>query len=229
MNHHLSWDNDTLPYSMDYGDHFFSSSDGRLECGHVFIDGNQIVDRWKKGCNFTIAELGFGTGLNFLETWRVWQDIRLPGQHLDFISFEASPLESAAIEKAISTWPELGFPVQALLPFWENRHAHPGPWQLDEQTSLQVYQVDAFSGLKNWHGKANAWYLDGFSPAKNPDMWSAELMKEVYLHTENDGTFATYTAAGWVRRNLQDAGFNVKRVPGHGRKRHMSIGVRNNY
>jgi tRNA U34 5-methylaminomethyl-2-thiouridine-forming methyltransferase MnmC len=192
----------------------------------VFIDGNKLIERWNISQEFTIAELGFGTSLNFLETWHLWQTTRIPGQQLNFISFEAHPLESRAIVKAISNWPTLTPLVKELRSFWDERDNAPGPWQIDAQTSLQVYHADAFFGVSNWQDKADAWYLDGFSPAKNPKMWSLELMQQVFSHTKSNGTFATYTAAGWVRRNLQAAGFTVNRIAGHGKKRHMSVGSR---
>lgn len=228
MNHALTWENNTIPFSNDFDDHFFSTNNGRDECRHVFIEGNNLVERWKNSQNFVIAELGFGTSLNFLETWHLWQASRRPGQQLNFISFEANPLDGNAIIKAISNWPKLLPLAKTLLPHWNGRDIAPGPWQIDCQTSLQVYHADAFDGLLAWEGKADAWYLDGFSPAKNPAMWSNELMHQVFLHTENHGTFATYTAAGWVRRNLETAGFSVKRIAGHGKKRHMSIGSKDN-
>ncbi len=97
---------------------------------------------------------------------------------------------------------------------------------MDEQTTLTIVKAPALQGVKAWDKKAHAWYLDGFSPDKNPDMWSAELMKTVSAHTHDTGTFATYTSAGWVRRNLLASGFIVNKVPGHAGKRHMLIGAR---
>ncbi len=228
--HDISWEQDCYPYSNDFGDHFYSRTDGRAECQHVFIEGNRLIERWRHSDGFTIGELGFGTGLNFIETWNLWRKVRRPGQRLDFVSFEIAPLDCEQIEKATSHWPDLRPLVKTLIDHWQNREQHNEqelqPWALDEQTSLQVVFSDALSGLDQWDAKADAWYLDGFSPSKNPSMWSLELMKEVFLHTAKNGTFATYTSAGWVRRNLQSAGFDVERVPGHGNKRHMSIGSR---
>lgn len=97
---------------------------------------------------------------------------------------------------------------------------------MDEQTTLMVVRAPALDGVERWHGPADAWYLDGFSPAKNPDMWSDALMDLVFDRTSPGGTFATYTVAGWVRRNLMAAGFEVARAPGFGRKREMLTGFR---
>ncbi len=222
----ISWDQHGFPYCDAYGDHYFSSNDGRAECRHVFINGNRLEQRMADGSNLTIAELGFGTGLNFLETWRLWQEIRQPGQHLNFISFELHPLDSETISQAISHWPELAKLCKLLLQSWPPATGNPTPLQLDNQTTLTVCCGDAAAMLANWKGKADAWYLDGFSPSKNLEMWSKELMQNVSDHTVSGGTFATYTAAGWVRRNLASAGFDVVRTKGHGNKRHMSSGVK---
>ncbi len=224
MNHDLEWQDGNFPFSQEYGDHFFSKNNGRDECRHVFIGGNRLESRWQNCKKFTIGELGFGTGLNFLETWRLWRETRIAGQCLSFVSFEKSPLEPEIIEKASTNWPELRPLIPKLIDFWSKREQHPGGFQLDGQTTLEVIIADACKGVENWPGKADAWYLDGFSPAKNPAMWSRKLMQAVHDHTCKGGTFATYTAAGWVRQNLQLVGFHVERVKGHGKKRHMTIG-----
>jgi tRNA U34 5-methylaminomethyl-2-thiouridine-forming methyltransferase MnmC len=103
----LTWLDGDMPYSQRFGDHFYSRADGRAECGHVFMGGNGLPERWTEGGDFTIGELGFGTGLNFLETWRRWRECRKPGAILDFVSFEAFPMEGEAIGRALAHWPEL--------------------------------------------------------------------------------------------------------------------------
>ena len=97
-------------------------------------------------------------------------------------------------------------------------------WKPDQQTSLTVIVDDVVAGLSSWQGLANAWFLDGFSPAKNPDMWSVDVAKQVFEHTAAEGTFSTYTSAGWVRRNFEASGVDVTRSSGFGRKRHMLTG-----
>ena len=104
--------------------------------------------------------------------------------------------------------------------------ASPFAGQIDGQTGLTVVVGDALDGVRRWNGAADGWYLDGFAPSKNPDMWSAELMQAVAGRTKPGGTFASYTAAGWVRRNLQAAGFAVEKCPGHAGKREMIRGVK---
>jgi tRNA U34 5-methylaminomethyl-2-thiouridine-forming methyltransferase MnmC len=222
----LVWEREIIPYSEIYGDHFYSHNNGREECRHVFIEGNNLPTRLASKNVFTIAELGFGTGLNFLETWHFWRSIRKENHKLNFVSFERHPLDAAEILRALTQWPELEPLSKSLAEYWSSKAGKQYFWHLDPQTTLLVYFMDANAGLSQWQNKADAWYLDGFSPAKNPEMWSKELMKNVFEHTCNNGTFATYTSAGWVRRNLSDAGFDVSRVPGHGNKRHMITGVK---
>jgi tRNA U34 5-methylaminomethyl-2-thiouridine-forming methyltransferase MnmC len=164
--------------------------------------------------------------LNFLETWRQWRQHRRPGQHLYFTTFEAYPLEAKAVIRAISAWPDLSEPLSRLVHHLPGLTATPTAWTMDGQTTLTLVRAPALEGVGDWQKKAHAWYLDGFSPRCNPDMWSAELMAEVFSHTHDTGTFATYTSAGWVRRNLQSSGFYVKKAPGHGSKRHMLTGMR---
>ncbi len=225
VSHSIVWRENNLPYSSDYDDSFYSADNGRKECQHVFIAGNQLDQRFAKSPHFTIAELGFGTALNFLETWSLWRKLRQPGQQLDYVAFEISPLDFPSLGRAAANWSELAPLAAVLLKFWQDRGVSPGLWQMDKQTTLELIIGDARHRVKTWPDKADAWYLDGFSPSKNPEMWSAELMSEVATHTSTNGTFATYTAAGWVRQNLIAAGFRVSRQPGHGKKRHMSVGV----
>lgn len=220
--HPLDWQ-DGQPVSLLFGDKFYSATGGQGETAHVFLAGNGLPERWRGTNAFTIAELGFGTGLNFLETWRHWIAARAEGQHLTFVSFERYPLSQDAMATALSKWTGLDGLAAALLERWQ---AGPDgtPWPMDDQTTLQIVPGDALASVTSWTGKADAWFLDGFAPSKNPDMWSAELMRTVAAHTAPGGTFATYTAAGWVRRNLQSAGFAIEKRPGFAGKREMMCG-----
>ncbi len=214
-----------MPYSERFGDYFYSQSDGRAECRHVFIAGNRLPERWKERNQFAIGELGFGTGLNFLETWRVWRECAVEG-HLSFVSFEAYPMTSDQIRRALSLWPELAVLADGLLAQWASLSPKPAVWAMDERTSLEVVVGNALDEVCRRRGGVDAWYLDGFAPSKNPEMWSADLMRAVAERTHPGGTFASYTAAGWVRRNLQAAGFTVHKTPGHAGKREMISGVK---
>ena len=223
--HDLSWDAGDVPISDLFDDTFYSRQDGQAEAAYVFLDGNGLPERWAMLPRFSIAELGFGTGLNFLETWRIWVKTRRPGQQLTFTSFERFPLATDDMARALAPWSDLGSLTTELLSRWSSSDSEPERcWQMDSCTSLHVVVGEAEPALANWAGVADVWYLDGFSPAKNPDMWSAPLMQQVFDHTGPGGWFATYTAAGWVRRNLEAAGFQVRKRRGHAGKREMMVG-----
>ena len=206
----LTW-RDGIPISVRFDDPYYSLDDGLAETIHVFLDGNDLPARLTRP--FHIAELGFGTGLNLLAL------MRLPRVHqLTFTSFEMYPLDKDAMAKALAGFPDVD--ASPLLDQWEK--ALIGPVTLDAQTTFHLIQGDARETLRAWDGYADAWFLDGFSPAKNPALWEADLMAQVAKHTAPQGTAATYTAAGFVRRALADAGFAVERTTGYGRKRHMT-------
>ena len=209
----LEW-RDGAPVSVRFDDPYFSVNDGLAEARHVFLGGNDLPERFCEG--FHIAELGFGSGLNLLAAWKAWEDAGMTTP-LRFTSFEAFPMDGKQMAKALSVWPKLADYAERLLA---------GGLQMRTDTlELNVIIGDARETLPKWGGKADAWFLDGFSPVKNPELWSPEIMQAVGKHTAPNGTFATYTAAGHVRRALIDAGFNVTRLKGHGNKRHMSTGV----
>ena len=222
--HPVGWDPDGTPVSKLFDDTFYSRAGGRQECRHVFLAGNGLPGRWPGADQFTIAELGFGTGLNVLETWLLWQAARKPDQHLHFVSFEAFPLGRDDIARAHAASPELSPLSDMLTGHWKSLIRSSRPTNLDGQTDMTLITGSALAGVSSWNGQADAWYLDGFSPDKNPEMWSEELMQQVFLHTAPGGTFATYTSAGWVRRNLIASGFEAERAEGFGRKRHMTRG-----
>ncbi|MEQ8826101.1 MAG: tRNA (5-methylaminomethyl-2-thiouridine)(34)-methyltransferase MnmD [Filomicrobium sp.] len=224
--HELAWTEDNIPVSKAFDDPFYSRRDGRAETQYVFLGGNGLPGRWLDTNRFDIAELGFGTGLNFLETWQTWCATRQDGQHLFYTAFEKYPLSAHDIERALSGWRDLMPRCKQLIEVWDIETRLGEIWQLDPQTSLQIVPGAAESSVSGWSGLADAWFLDGFSPAKNPEMWGERLLADVFNHTRAGGTFATYTAAGWVRRNLEAAGFQVEKRPGHGGKREMMLGKR---
>ncbi|WP_120500347.1 tRNA (5-methylaminomethyl-2-thiouridine)(34)-methyltransferase MnmD [Roseovarius sp. EL26] len=211
----LEWRDGDIPVSTRFDDPYFSLESGLDETRHVFLAGNDLPARFRDG--FHIAELGFGTGLNFLTTLQAWQRSGCEGV-FTFTSFEAFPMSGEEMQRALSAFPELEGLATELVQQW-GTGAHKisiGPATLD------IIEGDARERLSIWNGEADAWYLDGFSPAKNPELWQEDLMAEVTRHTAPDGTAATYTAAGFVRRGLGAAGFTVTRTPGYGRKRHMT-------
>lgn len=222
--HGVSWDANDVPRSSVFDDTFYTRSDGQAETAYVFINGNGLPERWTSAANFSIAELGFGTGLNFLETWRNWIAVRSPSQQLVFTSFEAYPISAEDMARALKPWTTLKPLVEALISRWQKPPRLPVFWQMDQQTGLHIIPGKAEAAVAHWDGLADAWYLDGFSPARNPDMWGQDLMQQVHDHTSPDGSFATYTAAAQVRRNLQAAGFTVTRRKGFAGKHEMLLG-----
>lgn len=216
----VTWSGGAVPVSQRFDDPYFSLDNGLAETRHVFLQGNDLPARFREG--FHIAELGFGTGLNFLTTVLAWQAAGMPGS-LRFTSFEAFPMQAADMARALAHFDELQDLAQRLVQVWTPEGGRIEP--LLEGLRLEVITGDARARLPLWQGCADAWYLDGFSPAKNPELWGDGLLREVAEHTAPGGTCATYTAAGYVRRGLEAAGFDVRRAPGFGRKRHMTRGV----
>jgi tRNA U34 5-methylaminomethyl-2-thiouridine-forming methyltransferase MnmC len=184
----------------------------------VFLGGNELPARFHSG--FHVAELGFGTGLNFLVTLAAWRAAGGAGK-LHFTSFEAYPMQVTEMQRALQAFPDLPIDVFAT----DSGADVLAPALHGPDFELTVVVGDARDTLADWNGHADAWYLDGFSPAKNPELWEDTLLAQVAAHTVSGGTVATYTAAGFVRRGLAGAGFTVSRVQGFGRKRHMTRGV----
>lgn len=209
----LTWTEDQIPVSDRFDDPYYSLQNGLEETRHVFLAGNDLPARFAPG--FHIAELGFGTGLNMLTVWSEWEK---SGQTspLTFTSFEAFPMAPEDMSRALASFPELAHWSARFLEQWQGGGCNLGTLR------LEVIVGDARQTLPDWTGRADAWFLDGFSPAKNPELWGADLIQQVADHTAAGGTAATYTAAGFVRRGLEEAGFTVTRTPGYGRKRHMT-------
>lgn len=211
----LEWRDEKIPVSTQFDDPYFSLDHGLNETRHVFLAGNDLPDRFASG--FHIAELGFGTGLNLLAAWQAW-DASGQSAPLRFTSFEAFPMSATEMQRALTAFPEVSDYAERLCATW----AEDPTLTTLEGIKAEVILGDARETLALQRWTADAWFLDGFSPAKNPELWDADLMAQVGSHTKTGGTAATYTAAGFVRRNLEAAGFEVTRVPGFGRKRHMT-------
>jgi tRNA U34 5-methylaminomethyl-2-thiouridine-forming methyltransferase MnmC len=211
----LEWRDGAVPISTRFDDPYFSLENGLAETRHVFLAGNDLPARFSPG--FHIAELGFGTGLNLLTTWAAW-DASGQTTPLRFTSFEGFPMSADEMARALEAFPSLAEYARRLVAAW----AEDNTLATLDGIEARVVIGDARETLPAQDWQADAWFLDGFSPAKNPELWDADLIQQVGLHTKPDGTAATYTAAGFVRRNIEAAGFDVTRVPGYGRKRHMT-------
>lgn len=215
----LGW-RDGSPYSARFDDVYFSVEDGLAESRAVFLSGCGLPDAWAAGRRFVVGELGFGTGLNVLALLDLWRRTRAADAHLSIFSIERDPLAREDAERALAAWPELGDVAAALLDQWPDARA--GFHRVDfaeHAATLDLWIGEAAAGLRAWGGMADAWFLDGFAPSKNPEMWRQDLLALVAARSAPGARLATFTVAGSVRRSLAAAGFTVERRPGFGRKR----------
>ncbi|HPE61938.1 MAG TPA: bifunctional tRNA (5-methylaminomethyl-2-thiouridine)(34)-methyltransferase MnmD/FAD-dependent 5-carboxymethylaminomethyl-2-thiouridine(34) oxidoreductase MnmC [Thiolinea sp.] len=218
-------DENGIPFSTFYGDYYFSKNNGLEETRHVFLQGNRLPLRWAGQSCFSIAETGFGTGLNFLTSWHAWRADSGRCERLHYLSIEKHPLPGEQLATLLARWPELAPLTNRLVAQYPPVLA--GFHRLSfEAGRLQLTLCfgDVHTMLDALGTPVDAWYLDGFAPARNPDMWSLPLMQQLARLSRAGTTFATFTAAGSVRRNLQQAGFQVEKQPGFGHKREMLVG-----
>ncbi|HEY0288893.1 MAG TPA: bifunctional tRNA (5-methylaminomethyl-2-thiouridine)(34)-methyltransferase MnmD/FAD-dependent 5-carboxymethylaminomethyl-2-thiouridine(34) oxidoreductase MnmC, partial [Pseudomonas sp.] len=218
----IDWDENGNPHSRVFSDVYFSTESGLDETRHVFLTQNQLHERFAAlpgDGRLVIGETGFGTGLNFLCAWQLFKACAKPGARLQFVSVEKYPLSLADLRRALALWPELSAFADQLLNQYVAVHEGFQRFVFDEgRVTLTLLIGDALEMLPQLDGQIDAWFLDGFAPAKNPDMWTPELFAELARLAAPDATLATFTSAGWVRRALNAAGFKMKRVPGIGHK-----------
>lgn len=224
----IEW-RDGVPCSTRFDDVYFSRDDGLKEARHVFIRHNRLAERFSGlpgRSSFVIAETGFGTGLNFLAAWQIWEASN-PDENacLHFVSVERYPLGRDDLRRALSMWPELGDYADQLL------EHYPPPVQgahrlilADGRIRLTLFFGDVLEAWRELDFQADAWFLDGFAPAKNPDMWEEAAINALKGHSRPGTTLATFTAVGDVRRLLSEAGFSMRKTPGFGRKLEMLTG-----
>jgi len=216
----LTWTDDGQPRSRLYGDVYFSTADGLAETRAVFLAGCGLPQAWRGRDRFVIGELGFGTGLNILALLDLWRREGPPQGRLHVFSVEAHPLAAAEAARALAAWPELTDLAELLVSRWPGRARGVHRVELPElRAILDVAVGDAADALRDWTGRADAWFLDGFSPALNPAMWTEALMALVAARSAPGAAAATFTVAGSVRRALAAAGFEAAKRPGFGRKR----------
>lgn len=233
----LEFNAEGTPVSRDFDDVYFSNDNGLEETRYVFLGGNQLEVRFPEHPHplFVVAESGFGTGLNFLTLWQAFDQFREAHpqarlQRLHFISFEKFPLTRADLALAHQHWPELAPWAEQLQAQWPMPLPGCHRLLLDEgRVTLDLWFGDInelTSQLDDsLNQKVDAWFLDGFAPAKNPDMWTQNLFNAMARLARPGGTLATFTSAGFVRRGLQEAGFTMQKRKGFGRKREMLCGV----
>lgn len=215
----LSWTDTGAPHADDFGDIYFSG-DGLSETRAVFLDGCNLPNAWSDRDSFTIGELGFGSGLNLLAVWDLWRRNRpSPISRLHFLSFEGYPMASEDAARIHVSHPELAPLSAILIANWPARARGAQRIELADGVTLTLHIDDVASSLSNAEAQCDAWFLDGFAPSKNADMWSPETMAQIARLSRPGAIAATYTVAGDVRRNLTAAGFHVEKKPGHGRKR----------
>jgi len=245
QNANLTWQDDGAPYSPDYDDVYFSREGGLAETHYVFLQANNLVARWQaldaeliasdSHAVFTIGELGFGTGLNFLSCWRLWQQTACQRLQLHYISCEKHPLTHNALGKALQQWPELAQLSEQLLRFYPDHSVGYHRLPLPEIT-LDLYYGDALELLQQQsscdvspaaeptskpNARTDAWFLDGFTPAHNPALWSDEILQLIADRSRHGTTLSSYSVTGRVVRSLQATGFTVEKQKGFGPKRVM--------
>lgn len=227
-NAQLDWDEHGQPLSRSYGDVYFSRANGLEETRHVFLAHNRIIERCQAlpaGGRLIIGETGFGTGLNFLCAWQAFAEHAPQDARLHFVSVEKFPLTQADLQRALALWPELAPYAGQLLA--QYRAIHPGFQRLlldGGRVVLTLMVGDVLECLPQLDARVDAWFLDGFAPSKNPEMWTDALFTELARLSAPGATLATFTSAGFVRRGLIAAGFAVVRVKGFGHKREMLAG-----
>ena len=237
----LRWQDNT-PISQDFDDIYYSPEDGTAEARYVFIGGNGLVERWKKASciqkepdlsSFVICELGFGSGLNFYLSCADFLEYAPAKLKLHYIACEKYPLSSRQIARAMQAFltkaflPSIKSSLDEFLAQYREVQDSQDLYIHKERVRLSLYFSDAYAmcrELEKKGQKIDAWFLDGFAPSKNPEMWKPEIFYSMACMAREGTSFATFSAAGKIRRGLQEAGFQTQRLNGFGSKRHMLRG-----
>jgi tRNA 5-methylaminomethyl-2-thiouridine biosynthesis bifunctional protein len=219
------FDQDGTPRSEVFDDIYHSADGGLEQARHVFLAGNGLPERWRGRDRFVIVETGFGFGLNFLATWAAWRDDPARPRTLHFVSCELHPFQTSDLARVHEDWPELAALASGLRAHWPPLAGGVHRLHLDSgRVCLTLYFGDVREGLEQIDACADAFFLDGFSPAKNPDMWTPKVFHLLSRLAVPDATLATWTVAGEVREGLRRARFAVEKAPGFGGKREMLRG-----
>ncbi|MET0948067.1 MAG: bifunctional tRNA (5-methylaminomethyl-2-thiouridine)(34)-methyltransferase MnmD/FAD-dependent 5-carboxymethylaminomethyl-2-thiouridine(34) oxidoreductase MnmC [Pseudomonas sp.] len=225
----IDWDEQGNPHSREFCDVYFSTESGLAETRHVFLVQNDLANRFTalpEHGRLVIGETGFGTGLNFLCAWQLFEECATASARLHFVSVEKFPLSLVDLQRSLALWPELAAFAEQLLAQYVAVHEGFQRFVFDGgRVTLTLLIGDALEMLPQLDGQIDAWFLDGFAPAKNPEMWTPQLFAELARLAAPDSTIGTFTSTGWVRRALNAAGFKMKRVPGIGHKWEVLRGV----
>ncbi|MFI7838678.1 bifunctional tRNA (5-methylaminomethyl-2-thiouridine)(34)-methyltransferase MnmD/FAD-dependent 5-carboxymethylaminomethyl-2-thiouridine(34) oxidoreductase MnmC [Pseudomonas asiatica] len=225
----IDWDDQGRPHSRQYDDVYFAVNEGIEETRHVFLGQTRLAERFANlaphAC-VVIGETGFGTGMNFYCAWQLFEQHAHAEARLHFVSVEKYPLGRDDLARAIRLWPELAAYSQPLLEQYVA--VHPGFQQFtfdNGRVTLTLLIGDVLEQLPQLDAQIDVWFLDGFAPAKNPDMWTPELFAQLARLSHPGTVLGTFTTTGWVRRSLVDAGFAMKKVPGIGKKWEVMSGA----
>jgi len=232
----IKWDSQGTPYSVVFDDMYFCAVNGYEDALYIFCGGNRLEERFKKLDGavkgvFTIVDTGFGTGLIFCVAWKLWHEYAPVSWTLNFLSVEKYPLASSELERALGAWPVVKSQADELVVNYKVSSDKVGVFLLDQgRVRLTIFFDDIILGLgtiarEGLAGQgADALFLDGFSPRKNPEMWTEKVFAGLAFFSKAQTTLATFTVAGWVRRGLESQGFRVEKVTGYGCKNQMLIG-----
>ncbi|MGB0129013.1 MAG: tRNA (5-methylaminomethyl-2-thiouridine)(34)-methyltransferase MnmD [Rhodocyclaceae bacterium] len=217
---------DGTPFSAEFGDVYHSIDGGPGQAEFVFLAGNGLPERWRHRHSFTVLETGFGTGLNFLATWKAWLTDSARCFHLRFVSIEKHPFGADDLGTLHQRWPELALYSEQLCAAWPLPETGLHTLQFDQgRVTLDLHFGDAADVLPRLKKQADAFYLDGFAPGKNPEMWSPAIFQALAAAATPGATLATWTVAATVRKGLAEAGFSLWKSAGYGRKREMLRGA----
>jgi len=232
----IKWDSQGTPYSVVFDDMYFCAVNGYEDALYIFCGGNRLEERFKeldpalKGV-FTIVETGFGTGLVFCVAWKLWKEYAPVSWSLNFLSIEKYPLPSSELEQALSVWTIVKLQADELVANYKVQSDKSAVFNFDGgRVRLTIVFDDVIIGLgtiarEDLVGRgADALFLDGFSPAKNPEMWTEKVFSGLARLSGPGTTLATFTVAGWVRRGLESQGFKIQKVTGYGCKNEMLKG-----
>ena len=216
---------DGVLYSKEFSDIYHSKGGGLAEKEYVFLRGNQLKERFLTQKKFVVFELGFGLGLNFFATWKLWEELHCQGGELHFHSVEKFPLPTTVLQEQFQTVePPYQSLVDEFLDSYKPEVKGMYKYQLSSNCNLHLFHGDFREYQTKFRKKVNAWFLDGFSPARNPELWNDTVLDFIEKHSQAETSFATYTVASRVRRGLQERGFRIEKYKGFGSKREMMQG-----